>query len=120
MLRSALLVLALTLAACANDAPEADRSATLTVRAVFLAPLYDGAAATVEHEAVPGRMPAMRMDLRVADPALVAGLTPGDAVRLTLDSLSLEVVGAEPLPAGTTLDLEPDTSGVLTLPPLDT
>ena len=112
MARSALLALAVALAACAGDAPEAEAPATVSVRAVFVAPLYDGAAATVDHEAVPGWMPAMRMDLRVASPALLDGLAGGDPVRLTLDSLSLEVVGVEPLPPGTALTLAPDAPGV--------
>lgn len=99
-----LLLLAALLAACAAE-PERP---TLDVRARYLGSKFDGQAASVEHETVPGRMPAMRMDLAVADPALLAGLAPGDAVTLRLDSARLVVVGVTPLPAGTALDLEPD------------
>ena len=96
------LAAALAVAACAEPAPP-----TVTVRAVYVEPQFDGQAALVDHEAIPGRMDAMRMGMRVATPGAFDGVAPGTAVRLTLDSASLAVVGVEPLPAGTPLDLAP-------------
>ena len=114
-MRLALLALcSAALAACADGPPEAP---TLTVRALYLAPLYDGQAMDVEHEAIPDRMPAMRMPFRVADPAVLEGLAEGAAVRLTLDSASLAVVAVEPLPAGTVLDLEGVDDGEVSILP---
>lgn len=92
----------LLVAACAEPAPP-----TLTVRGVYVEPQFDGQAALVDHEAIPGRMDAMQMGMRVQDPGAFDGIAPGTAVRLTLDSASLAVVAAEPLPAGTPLDLAP-------------
>ena len=37
---------------------------------------------TVDHGDLPGMMKAMRMDFDVADPALLAGLVPGDEVKI--------------------------------------
>src|SRR5690606_20528034 len=85
MRRCALLPLLLLAAGCAERpaeggdpargeaAPAEEVSVGYTVRGVFLGALYDGQAATVRHEAVPGLMPAMEMDFRVADPALLEG-----------------------------------------------
>ena len=101
-----MLLGALALAGCAAE-PERP---TLDVRARYVGPAFGGEAATVEHEAIPGRMPAMRMALAVADPALLDGLAPGALVTLRLDSARLQVVGVEPLPPGTTLNLEPDAA----------
>lgn len=96
--------LALGIAACAAE-PERP---VVSVRALYLEPLYGGEAARVEHEAIEDWMPAMEMALSVTDPALLDGLEPGDPVTLRLDSLSLRIVGVEPLPPGTVLDLPPD------------
>ena len=97
MKRPALLLLLLLAAGCAErpaevedpareEAPPAEEtSVSYTVRGVFLASLYDGQAATVRHEAVPDLMPAMTMDLRLADPALLDGLAPGDSIRFRLE-----------------------------------
>jgi len=38
----------------------------------------------INHEAIPGVMPAMTMPYEVADPSLLQGLAPGDRVRGTL------------------------------------
>ena len=38
----------------------------------------------IDHEAIPGVMPAMTMPYEVADPALLQGLSPGDRVQGTL------------------------------------
>ena len=87
-------------AACAEPAPP-----TLTVRALYVGPQFEGEAALVEHEAIPGRMEAMRMALLVEAPGAFDEIDPGSPVRLTLDSASLAIVGVEPLPADTPLDL---------------
>ena len=107
-----LLVLLVALAACA-DAPPADPpSARIVVRAVYIQPMYGGQAMLVNHEAIPDRMPAMQMALRLYTPALLDSLTEGARVALTLDSASLEVVNVETLPFDTVLDLEPgDVNG---------
>ena len=100
------LPLLLALGACA----EPPAPPTLTVRALYVGPLYDGQAMQTDHEAVPGRMPAMRMAFRVRDPSALDGVPPGP-VALTLDSASLVVVGVAALPAGTALDLDPGDGG---------
>lgn len=107
----ALVLLALALPACASEAPVPP---TVEVRGVYVRPLYDGQAAEVDHEAVGDRMPAMRMDMRVADPAVLSDLAPGDAAVFTVDSASLTTIwAATPLPSDTPLDLydpEADTT----------
>ena len=111
---SAFLALALTVAACTED-PAPDAGPTLSVRALYEASLYDGDAMRVRHEAIPGVMPAMRMDLRVRTPGLLDGVPEGALLQLTLDSLSYAVLDLEVLPPGTELDLAPgpdDGSGV--------
>ena len=98
-----LLILLVLSVGCADAPPKAP---TLTVRAVYLESMYDGQAMNVDHEAIPDRMPAMRMPFRVVDPAVLEGLAESTAVRLTLDSASLAVVAVEALPDTTALDLE--------------
>ena len=99
-----LFFLALLAAGCA-EAPPAE---TVTVRAVYEKTVFDGAAATFDHEAIPGEMDAMRMDFPLADPAAVAGLAPGDKVALTLQTEPrIEVLSAEALPDSTRLRLAP-------------
>ena len=114
-MRSALALIVL-LAGCAD--PPAD-APTLTVRALYLGPMYEGQAMNADHEAIPERMPAMRMPFRVVDPAVLEGLAEGGPVRLTLDSASLAVVAVEPLPAGTPLDLEDIDDREVTILPDD-
>ncbi|PAP76590.1 copper-binding protein [Rubrivirga marina] len=110
-MRFPLLALA-ALVACSDVPPAEPPSATLVVRAVYVQPMYGGEAMLVNHEAIPNRMPAMQMALRVYTPALLDSLTEGARVALTLDSASLEVVNVETLPFDTVLDLEPrDASG---------
>lgn len=97
-----LLLLALLAAGCASDPP----AETVEVRAVYERTVFDGAAATFDHEAIPGKMDAMRMDVPLADAALVAGLAPGDKVALALETEPrLRVVAIRPLPDSTRLRL---------------
>ena len=49
------------------------------LRGVYLQPMYDGAAMLVNHEAIPDRMPAMQMPMRVKVPGLLDGLAEGAA-----------------------------------------
>ncbi|MDX1531268.1 MAG: copper-binding protein [Rhodothermales bacterium] len=86
---------------------EPDPEDAFDLRARYLGVAFDSAAATVHHEAVPGRMEAMRMRLRVAEPALLRGLAPGAPVRLRVVDRGRGYVieSVEPLPPGTVLDL---------------
>ena len=98
------LLLALALAACSDPAP--DPQDLVTVRGVFVEPLFDGQAARFDHEAVPGWMDAMTMPFAVSDPALVAELPRGTKVELVIDTTGgANVVGLERLPAATELRL---------------
>lgn len=93
-----------TLVACGDPAREAPP--TVDVRGVFVRSIYDGQAAVLDHEAVGDRMPAMQMEMRVADPSVFEGVGPGTPVRVALDSASLTTIwSAEPLPPETALDL---------------
>ena len=97
-----LAALALLAAGCASEPP----AETVAVRAVYEKTVFDGAAATFDHEAIPDLMDAMRMDLPITSPDLVAGLRPGDKVTLALQTEPrLEVVAAVPLPDSTRLSL---------------
>lgn len=106
----ALLALALLAFGACADAPP-DDGPTVTVRGVYVEPVFEGQAMRVDHEAIPGRMPAMAMDFRVDSPALLDGLAEGGPVRLTLDSASLKVLDVEALPAGTDLTLDSGGDG---------
>ena len=77
------------------------------LRGVYLQPMYDGAAMLVNHEAIPDRMPAMQMPMRVKVPGLLDGLAEGALIEMTVDSASLDVISITELPEGTVLDLEP-------------
>ena len=99
-----LLFLALLASGCTAKAP----AETVTVRAVYEKTVFDGAAATFDHEAIPGVMDAMRMDFPLADPSVVQAIAPGTTVRLTLQTEPrIEVVAAEALPDTTALHLAP-------------
>ena len=102
-----LVLLSLAPAIGCADAPAVE-APVVRVRGIYLEPMYEGAAMLVDHEAIPERMPAMQMAMRVASPALLEGLEEGAPVMMTLDSASLDVVAVEPLPQGTPLDLAPD------------
>ena len=57
---------------------------TYAVRGVVQALASDQHHATIRHEAIPGYMPAMTMDLSVKNPAELKGLAAGDEIAFTL------------------------------------
>ena len=100
-MRRLAVLLAAAVAGCAPAAPE-----TVEVRAVYERTVFDGVAATFDHEAIPDVMDAMRMDFPLAEPTVVDGLDAGDKVALTLQTEPrIEVVAARPLPDSTRLRL---------------
>ncbi len=99
-----LLPFVLLVAGCATE--PAVPAETVAVRAVYERTVFDGAAATFDHEAIPDVMDAMRMDFPLADSSVVAGLAPGDKVTLTLQTAPrIEVLAAAALPDSTALRL---------------
>ena len=112
-----LLASGVFLAACADDAASdstvqeattADASGeSWTARGVFLGSRFEGQAATIEHEAIPDFMDAMRMDFLLASPEAVEALEVGDKVSFRLDYDGNRVIasGFETLPDSTTLVL---------------
>ena len=100
------------LAGCAED-PEPAATETYTVRGLYLGTAFDSAAVVVSHEAIPGVMDAMRMQLRVRDRAELRGLRAGDKIRFTLadDGSGFAMHALDQLPPDTPLDLA-DTLGL--------
>lgn len=86
------------------------------VRGVYRGMVYDSAAAIVDHEAVSGVMPAMRMPIRAADADGLRGLRDGDKIRFRLDDpdgTGYVMFDVEPLPPETELALaDPDSAAV--------
>lgn len=83
---------------------------SFTVRGIYHGALYDSAAAAVEHEAVPGFMGAMRMELRVAGPAELRGLREGDKIEFQLvqhEEGRYQMEDVQKLPPETELTLAP-------------
>ena len=125
MKRSLALVLLLA-AGCVEPAenpaetaapPAPDAGPTLeahryAVRGVFIGPAYDGEAATVDHEAIPGYMDAMRMTLRLGESEDISGLREGDKIAFDLvedDAVGPRMVNVERLPEDTMLELGQDS-----------
>lgn len=99
----ALLLLAAV--GCGDPAP--DPEALVTVRGVYMEPLFDGQAARFDHEAVPGWMDAMTMPFALADPALVEDLPRGAKVEIQIDTTAgANVVAVQRLPVTTELRLQ--------------
>jgi len=76
---------------CGGQAGSPDRTATpaaseavYEIRGVVVAVDIDRRILEINHEAIPGFMPAMTMPYEVADPVLLQGLAAGDRVRGTL------------------------------------
>jgi Cu/Ag efflux protein CusF len=96
---AALAVLVLAAACGSGDSAPAPAAASIPAglyefRGVVVAVDRARALLEVDHEAIPGLMPAMTMPYEVADPALLAGIAAGDRVRGTLrvDSRGLVIV----------------------------
>ncbi len=100
-----LFLLAL-LTGCGSDAPAV--VATYDVRGVYVGPQYNGEAAVIQHEAIPGFMEAMQMTFRLADAASLAEVPVGAKIRfeLVVTETSSFIQNIQPLPDSTVLDLE--------------
>ena len=102
-------------------ADEAIAGNEIQVRALFLRSIYEGDAVMVEHEEIPDFMPAMRMPFTLERPDLIAGLSEGDKVLLTIGNSEtgpgLIVTAIEPLPPDTELDLEGADADSAFVPP---
>lgn len=80
----------------------------VSVRGLYIGPVFDSAAVAVSHEAIPGFMGAMRMQIRVSDRAELRGLREGDKIRFTLtdpDGNGYQITDITKLPPDTPLDL---------------
>ncbi len=82
-----------------------------TVRGLYRGAAFGGEAFVVDHEAIPGYMEAMRMTLRVKNPALLSGLTAGDKIEfdLVVEPTETYVEKITVLPEDTPLQLAPET-----------
>ena len=100
------------LAACADE-PEPAAADAYAVRGLYLGAAFDSAAAVVSHEAIPGFMDAMRMQLRVRDRAELRGLRAGDKIRFTLadDGSGYTIGDIATLPPDTPLALADTLDG---------
>ena len=101
-----LIGLASWTSACGGGEEEADVR-VYTVRGVFIGPQYNGQAALINHERIPGYMDAMRMALRVASAETLAGIEPGAKIQfeLVVNGDDAYVDSIERLPDSTALDL---------------
>lgn len=108
MNRFLLLTSVLLLAACGGGG-ESDPlpEEVYGVRGVYEGTRFEGTTVTVDHEAVPDLMDAMRMDFRLADTASVAHLRPGQKVRfhIAVTADGARAFGFERLPDATRLQL---------------
>lgn len=72
-----LISFSVSLAVCTSERAQEHR---FQVRGVFLGQRFEGVAMRVRHEAIPGYMEAMAMDFKLADPAELEDLSPGDKI----------------------------------------
>ncbi len=75
------MIVAAGLVSTSGCAEEATPETVYTVRGIYIMPQFDGAAAVIEHETIPGVMEAMRMTMKLADPAALEGLAQGDRIQ---------------------------------------
>jgi protein SCO1/2 len=80
---SSALVVAWLLAVAACDGGPASRSGS--TRGVVVAVNRDAGEITLDHEAVPGLMEAMKMPFPVADPKILEGVQPGQQVEFDVE-----------------------------------
>lgn len=98
------------------------RSTTYTAHGEVIEIDLAGTHVTIDHDDVPGLMPAMRMRFPVRDPALLRGVSPGSEVRFALERAgetlmltALEVVGGAPRPRPGIHDHRPHHGGVVSM-----
>jgi protein SCO1 len=90
LLRAMLAALAVSVAAgCGGqtgspDPPAAAATTNYEIRGTVVAVDVGRRILEINHEAIPGFMPAMTMPYEVADASLLQGLAPGDRVRGTI------------------------------------
>ena len=103
-----LISLALWTSGC-GDEQDADVR-TYEVRGVLVGTQYNGQAAVINHERIPGYMDAMQMALRVGEAGMPAGIEPGAKIRFSLMVTGEDayVENVEALPDTTTLNLAED------------
>jgi len=82
----------------------------------------DGLGVTIDHDPIPGLMPAMRMHFDARDAAVLEAAVPGTEVRFTLERrgerlriTSLDVLGGPPTPRPGIHDHRPHHGGVVTM-----
>jgi Cu(I)/Ag(I) efflux system periplasmic protein CusF len=82
-----------------HESPPADTAASATVvgEGVVVATVPKSSQIVVEHGEIKGFMEAMTMGYRIDPPSLLAGLTPGDKVRFTIDVQKRAIVEIEKL-----------------------
>lgn len=80
---------------------------TYEVRGVLVGTQYNGQAAVINHERIPGYMDAMQMALRVGEAETLAGIEPGAKIQFDLVVTDEEayIENIEPLPDSTALNL---------------
>ncbi len=109
-MRFLLLILVLTLpfafTACGEQEPQAAEE-VYEVRGRYLSTDMRGESISVVHETIPEVMNAMRMSLRIEEPAVAEGLETGDVIRFDMvrTQTGWHARNIEALPSGTELDL---------------
>lgn len=100
-----IVIISLT-AGCGNE-EEPDQQEVYEVQGQFLSTAVDGHSVSVVHETIPEVMDAMRMSLRIDDPALAEELETGDPIQFEMvyDNGQWHIRNITPLPEDTELDL---------------
>lgn len=108
-----ILLLIVLLSACGNDDSPAEDE-VYEVQGRYLSTSVDGEFISVIHETIPDVMDAMRMSLRIDDPAKVEDLETGDIIRFEMfrDNGQWRIQNIEPLPEDTELDLPEDLEDI--------